>query len=55
MAYFTRLLQGIIWVRSLINREIDVKFSIISGNTLGPVVYQELLAYHYFKIRGFYP
>src|SRR5512138_1738345 len=28
--------------RELSEKEIDVRFSIISGNTLGPVVYQEL-------------
>ena len=28
--------------KELVNKDIDVKFSIISGNPLGPVVYQEL-------------
>src|SRR5665647_1203804 len=28
--------------KELINKDINVKFSIISGNPLGPVVYQEL-------------
>ena len=40
--------------KELINREIDVKLSIISGNPLGPVAYQELLEHHHIKIRGIY-
>ena len=40
--YITRQWQEIIMGRSLISKNIDVKFSIISGNPLGTLVYQEL-------------